>query len=555
MVTYPFKIHFENYLEKVIAMLNLNILLSGLLFINTFIILILAIYSWKQRKINGALPLLLISIATSFYSFGYAMELLSDNVQSVDVWSRVQYIGLPFIPVLWIFLAKSYTHNFSKKDIPILILAGIPGLLTSALRMTSHYHHLMYVDMSMVSNGYFTVLQFGKGPWYYLHFVYFIGCAAYAIHLYLNKLQSVSGIYKHQIYIMIVASLMPFISIFVNLMGLFPLGLDSGPFFILFDFTLFALGIFRYSLLLLVPLSRDRVFEWIYDGVIVVDLNQNLIDFNQAAHNIFPSLTKNLVGMPPDPVKSIHPDFIQLIRNRQGNLLEGPFSTFENLEDSPYEFSMAQQDTGRESFYKVRFKDLKNDDITVGTAIMITDITNTKEMMRQLEKAAQEDVLTGLYNRRHFINCTNGVILKHDFVSDTGVLVLFDIDHFKIVNDTHGHQAGDLILKVISELTLKHLSPSDLAGRYGGEEFIIFLPNAKLPEAMATVESIRKAFETQKTPWDSALVNVTASFGLTALKCPSTDSNKTFDQMVREADEALYKAKELGRNCIEVYHG
>lgn len=536
-------------------MLKLNGLLSGLLFINTLITFILAGYSWKQRKINGALPLLLLSIAAAFYSFGYGMELLSDNVQSVDVWSRFQYIGLPLIPVLWIFLAKSYTHNFSKKDIPILILASIPGLITSVMRMTSQYHNWMYIDMSMVSNGYFKVLEFSKGPWYYFHFVYFIGCAAYAIHLYLGKLQSVSGIYKHQIRIMIIASLMPFISIFVNLMGVFPLGLDSGPFFILFDYMLFTLGIFRYSMILLVPLSRERVFEWIYDGVIVVDLNQNLIDFNQAAHNIFPSLTKNWVGMPPDPVKRIHPDFIQLIQERQENTLESPLEPSENLEETQYEFSIVQQDTEEEFFYKVRFKDLKNRTLTVGTAIMITDITNAKEMMRQLEKAAQQDVLTGLFNRRHFIDCTNREILKKDSHCNNGVLALFDIDHFKIVNDTHGHQAGDLILKVVADLTLKNLGPSDFAGRYGGEEFIIFLPNDDIPQAMNVVASIRKAFETQKTPWDSALVNITASFGLTALKSASVPSVKTFDQMVKEADEALYKAKELGRNRIEVYHG
>lgn len=555
MVIYPYKLYFLNALEKVIVMLKLNGLLSGLLFINTLIILILAGYSWRQRKVNGALPLLLLTIAAAFYSFGYSLELISDTVEAVDIWSRFQYIGLPFIPVLWIFLAKSYTRNFSKKDIPILILAGIPGLITAIMRMTSQYHHWMYVDMSMVFNGYFKVLEFSKGPWYYLHFVYFISCAAYAIHLYLNKLQSVSGIYKHQIRIMIIASLMPFISIFVNLMGFFPLGLDSGPFFILFDYLLFTLGIFRYSMILLVPLSRERVFEWIYDGVIVVDLNQNLIDFNQAAHHIFPSLTKSWVGMPPDPLKNIHPDFIQLIRSRQESSLEGLVDTSENLEESQYEFLMVQQDTEKESFYTVRFKDLKNNEITVGTAIMITDVTHTKEMMRQLEKAAQQDVLTGLFNRRHFIDCTNSEILKKDSHCNKGVLILFDIDHFKIVNDTYGHQAGDLILKVISELTLENLSPSDFAGRYGGEEFILFLPNADMPQAMSVVTSIRKAFETQKTPWDSALVNVTASFGLTALKCSSANSIKSFDQMVKEADEALYKAKELGRNRIEVYHG
>lgn len=534
-------------------MMKLNGLLSGLLFLNTFIILILAVYSWNKRKISGALPLLLLSLAAAFYSFGYGMEILSDTVEAVDIWSRVQYLGLPFVPVLCLFLAKSYTHNFTKKDIPLLLLAAIPGFITSIMRLTSQYHNWMYVDMTMVSNGYFNVLQFSKGPWYYFHFVYFISCAAYAVHLYLNKLKSVSGIYKQQIRIMIVASLMPFISISINLSGLFPLGLDSGPFFILFDYMLYTLGIFRYSMILLVPLSRERVFEWIYDGVIVMDLNQNLIDFNQAAREIFPSLTKTLVGMPPDPVKSIGTDFMQLVKDRQDGITDGISDSAQYSEDIPHEISMANETTGKTSFYSVRFKDLKNRGLTVGTAIIITDITATKEMMCQLEKVAREDVLTGLFNRRHFINCLNDEITRQCCNSSKGVLVLFDIDHFKIVNDTYGHQAGDLILKVIADLTLKNVNPWDYVGRYGGEEFIIFLPKLNVAEAMDTVEAIRQSFETQKTPWDDSLVKVTASFGLTALKCSSEDVLKTFDQMVMEADEALYRAKALGRNRIEVY--
>lgn len=534
-------------------MLKLNAMLSSLLFINTFIILMLAGYSWKQRKVNGAIPLLLLNIAAAFYSFGYAMELLSDTVVSIDLWSRFQYIGLPFIPILWILLAKSYTRNLTKKDIFILSIAGIPSLVTCIMRMTSNYHDWMYVDMSLVSNGYFNVLEFSKGPWYYLHFIYFILCAGYAIYLYLNRFKAVSGIHKHQIRIMVIASLMPFISIFINLSGAFPLGLDSGPFFILFDYLLFTLGIFRYSMILLIPLSRERVFEWIYDGVIVIDLNHNLIDFNQAAHHIFPSLSKNMIGMPPEPMDAFHPDFIQLLLDRKSGMLKPIHNTSEPMEDAQYEYSMRHPNTDKTHFYKVRFKDLKNHDIIVGTAIMISDITATKEMMAQLEQAAQQDVLTGLYNRRHFIDCANKKMSQLNAENKDGVLVLFDIDHFKIVNDTYGHQAGDLILKVIAELTLQKLDSSGFAGRYGGEEFIIFLPQTDVETAWQTVESIRKAFEIQRTPWDTALISVTASFGLTAFKSASNATLKSFDQMVKEADEAMYKAKQLGRNRIEDY--
>lgn len=534
-------------------MLRLNGLLSGLLFINTFIILMLAAYSWQKRKINGALPMLLLSIAAAFYSFGYSMEILSDTVSSVDVWSRVQYLGLPFVPVICLFLAKTYTHNFTRKDVPFILLAALPGLLTSIMRLTSQFHNWMYVDMKMVYNGYFYVLEFSKGPWYYLHFVYFLGCAGYSVYLYLKKLNSVSGIYKQQIYIMIVASIMPFFSIFVNLSGIFPLGLDSGPFFILFDYMLFTFGIFRYSLILLVPLSRERVFEWIHDGVIVMDLDQNLVDFNQAARETFPSLSKNLVGMPPDPLNTINDDLMALIRNRQVGKMDEDAGKIASSEEVPHEFIMVNKATGKNTYFIVRFKDLKNREVTVGTAIIITDITPTKEMMCQLEKAAREDVLTGLYNRRHFIHCINAEIEGDCLSRQTGVLVLFDIDHFKIVNDTYGHQAGDLILKVIAELTLKNVNSWDYVGRYGGEEFIIFLPKMEIAEALHTVEAIRYAFEIQKTPWDGALVNVTASFGLTAFKCLPEGARKTFDQMVKEADEALYKAKILGRNRIEVY--
>lgn len=529
-----------------------NGIFSGILIIETFLIGLIAIYAWRKRSIPGAIPLFLLCIASSFYSIGYSMELMSATLSEVNFWSKFQYLGLPFVPVLCVALSLTITRKKGPIPINFIILAAIPGAITCLLRLTSESHHLFYGRMELVSNGYFNILSFEKGSWYYIHFIYFLICATFAVAQYLKAYQVSSGHIKAQLVLMMIASGMPFISIGINLANVFPFQMDSGSFFILFDYLLFYYGIFRYNMLDLIPLSRDRVFEWMQDGVMVLDIDDHLMDYNQAASCIFPILHEAKTGECIQVALKDCTEFLGALEAWQTHRQVAEPADEESLLPQDYEFEIVYAHLQETQCYKARFKTLTDKNNDVGTVIIVTDITKAKALLRTLEKTAQLDALTLINNRRHFIELVDIQMKRLERHDCNGILVLFDLDHFKDVNDQHGHQAGDLVLRTIAQKTLQNLRQIDILGRYGGEEFIIFLPDTNLDQAIMVVERIRKAFEEEPIFWHDEPIRVTASFGMTLQKDALQMQCRDFDQLVKLADEAMYSAKQLGRNRIEV---
>ena len=165
---------------------------------------------------------------------------------------------------------------------------------------------------------------------------------------------------------------------------------------------------------------------------------------------------------------------------------------------------------------------------------------------RRVASQATTDSLTGLANRR---TLDEELVLewrRADRVGDSLAFVLLDLDDFKQVNDTHGHQAGDAVLRAVGEVLLGGVRQVDLAGRYGGEEFALILPETDLPGALKLAERLRVALETTSVELPAGkTLQVTASFGV-ALK----DELASADELVAVADEALYAAKRAGKNRV-----
>jgi two-component system cell cycle response regulator len=168
---------------------------------------------------------------------------------------------------------------------------------------------------------------------------------------------------------------------------------------------------------------------------------------------------------------------------------------------------------------------------------------------RLLEELALTDSLTGLPNRRAIeawgARQLSGAA-RHGF---SFWVVLIDLDHFKNVNDQYGHEAGDAVLKRFAEILKSNTRFSDISGRIGGEEFLQVLTHAREADVHLVVERIRGEFAAEKFKWQGGPVSVTASFGVAGF---SGKSAPEFAQLVSRADAALYRAKHLGRNRIEI---
>jgi diguanylate cyclase (GGDEF)-like protein len=165
--------------------------------------------------------------------------------------------------------------------------------------------------------------------------------------------------------------------------------------------------------------------------------------------------------------------------------------------------------------------------------------------IQRLENAASIDPLTRCYNRREFDKQIERHIANASRHGAPLSVFLMDLDHFKAVNDTHGHQAGDEVLKRVAQAIQTEIRTGDVLSRYGGEEFVALLPETGRERAMEIAERLRKVIEKLDIRFEGESIRVTASFGVSALT-PGCDK----ERLIKEADAMLYKAKANGRNVV-----
>jgi diguanylate cyclase (GGDEF)-like protein len=171
-----------------------------------------------------------------------------------------------------------------------------------------------------------------------------------------------------------------------------------------------------------------------------------------------------------------------------------------------------------------------------------------REANRRLEAIASTDALTGIANRWHFLEVAQREVHRRRGAdSDSGLaLLMLDLDHFKQVNDTYGHPAGDHVLHTLALAIRDNIRPLDLCGRFGGEEFLILLPDADGETTRAVAERLRESVASTRFEYQGQLLEVTVSVGLAVW-----DGQEDVDELIQRADTALYRAKDRGRNRVE----
>lgn len=179
--------------------------------------------------------------------------------------------------------------------------------------------------------------------------------------------------------------------------------------------------------------------------------------------------------------------------------------------------------------------------------------------IKRLQNLVYFDELTGLHNRRGFLEAAQAIFkavsygrteLERRVSFNIPFSVVFlDIDNFKSINDTYGHDVGDVVLKKVSESLKKHQRSSDVYGRLGGEEFVFALIGAETNAAKAVAEKLRKEIENMELETNGKKLNITASLGIITY----TDE-KSLEELIKKADKAMYEAKQQGKNRVVVFN-
>lgn len=182
----------------------------------------------------------------------------------------------------------------------------------------------------------------------------------------------------------------------------------------------------------------------------------------------------------------------------------------------------------------------------VGFRFSLTDLKQEK-LLQRLYESSNRDALTGAYNRKHFDERLLSELAYAARHQSSTALLLFDIDHFKKVNDTYGHAAGDAVLRQVSGIAQSRLRTEDVFARIGGEEFAVLLRGVNLQGSVRLAERLRTSVSSVATLYEQTPVPVTISIGCASTKC---EGGELGDQLIRLADERLYRAKNGGRNRV-----
>jgi len=177
-------------------------------------------------------------------------------------------------------------------------------------------------------------------------------------------------------------------------------------------------------------------------------------------------------------------------------------------------------------------------------------LVKTFRLGQQLKEIAHQDPLTEILNRRYFLELAAIQIGRGFRVNSQCFLVIYDLDHFKAINDKYGHVAGDVVLKETTRRIKNAVRPYDLFGRYGGEEFILLMSDVSEADVVNAVERLGLTVCDAPVNFENIQIPISASFGITSIQAPCDITTAT-----KQADKALYLAKERGRNRIAIQRG
>ena len=500
---------------------------------STAILLYLSIYAFRRRRqVDTAGLFSLLVLALAIWTACYAFELSSISLESKIFWAKMKYLGSAPGPVLWFVFSVHYTNQKNWLTMPIKILLSVFIVLTIGIVFTNERHHWYWTEIFLVPGFPETQAEHGFYFWVYAAGLYLLVLASVVNHF--NYYRTVPALFRRQALLMVLGGFVPLgIRILEDFVGWDPfLKIDNVILFLLLSALLFAIALFRFGALEIVPIAHNLIVHYINSGILVSDVLGRVIEINPFARQIIGSDSKNTIGKSLDEVLKDFPniDYSSQMSERQ-------------------EQEISVEKDSNTYFYIVQVSPIRNERHEfIGHVIVLVDITDRKKAEMELERLARTDVLTDVTNRRHFFELAEIEFERFKRYGHPLGIMLLDIDHFKQVNDSYGHLAGDFVLMSVATECKKHIRTTDIFARYGGEEFICLLYEVDPEKARETAERIRRFIEVMPVAFDGKSIHVTASFGLAFAQV-----DQTLEKVIDLADQCLYKSKRDGRNRVTIW--
>ncbi|MDN3616462.1 MAG: diguanylate cyclase [Vibrio gallaecicus] len=294
-------------------------------------------------------------------------------------------------------------------------------------------------------------------------------------------------------------------------------------------------------------------------GLIVIDRDYQVYAWNSFMQSYSGIKANEIIGKPLFEVVTDLPE--EWVKRKVDTAFKLKSRSFSCWEDRPYLFkfkNFSPISNGLEEMHQnVTFSPLTsvNGDVSHVSIVVndVTDIAKNKihlvDSNQKLSDLSRTDGLTKLFNRRYWENCLQQEFNRCHVSGIVSSIVIFDIDHFKRVNDTYGHTVGDQVIRHVADELRRASRSSDICGRYGGEEFTIILPGTCAGQALYFTERLRKRIESSIVEYQGSSVQYTISLGI----CEVSSSQSNHLSWLEHADKALYFSKEMGRNRSTVF--
>ncbi|KPL73160.1 hypothetical protein ADM99_02640 [Leptolinea tardivitalis] len=521
------------------------------LFLTATLSLILGINTWHRRYILTGKILMYFMFSVTLWAFFSGIEAVTASLAGKIFWSKMEYFGFVWAAPLCFLLILSYTNNWKWANPSLLVVLAAISLITLILAWTNEYHNLIW-DAFYTGSDKLNIIVYSHGIWFWIFNIFQFCLYCFNLVVLIDRLRFQKAPYRQQTITILVATLIPVVSGVLYIFNISPIpGLDWMPISTFFTGVIFAWSMHYYRLLDLVPIARETLVEQMLDGMIVLDDQQRIIDINPSARKMVANGENIKIG---DHLADVLPELSSTISVSKSRSTTQILSYQETQDD--------------QRFVDVRFTLLTGSKADANCSLVILrDITKRKNMEDSLNQANQElekrieeiqklqhqlkeesirDPLTNLYNRRYLMDAMQREFARARRDQYPVSIILADIDHFKRVNDTYGHLVGDGVLQQLSRILVSSFRLEDIVCRYGGEEFIIVMPDTTIETALSRIDSTRVLVESTILDISEQKVQITLSAGIAIFP----DQGSDIDTVIKEADKALYRAKLEGRNRV-----